>query len=91
MILISEKFTSNIWLFLKPFDAYLWLAIFSTGVVLAVALWFMEVKLNKVWQNPSAAWAKFSSIQFSSIGLLLQGIKDVVSNGIGCFRPAQAD
>lgn len=83
MILIHQTFPVDIWLFLKPFAPSLWLAIFATAVFLGICIWLNEIQLEKVKANPGASWAKYGSIQFASLGLLLQGIKDVTVHSPG--------
>ncbi len=71
-IMIYAPAADDIFAFLKPFSAGVWLAIFATSAFVATFATFMEVPLRRMARNPRGASHKWMNLQWASAAMLLQ-------------------
>lgn len=75
-MLVHVPSNRNLWVFLRPFTASLWLLMFGTSVFAATVVWLFETKIEHFRDRPKFFTRKLEGYLFSATGLMLQGIKE---------------
>ncbi len=90
--MIYAPVANDIFAFLKPFSAGVWLAMFASSAFVATVATFMEVPMRRILRSPQGASHKLANLQWASAAMLLQ-VRGHASGGApvalcGDARPA---
>jgi len=74
LLLIYAPAKTNLWTWANPFSIGVWLAFFASSFVIAIVVYFMDMPspLSTLLLRTSTAGKKLKTLQWASIGLLLQ-------------------